>query len=606
MTTRTARTSRRKATPPLAAATPDTVAPPPGRAEAELHIPLSSRAVFWRPRFAAPAPELEYLPFLFWLVETIRPERSVQIGLGSGVGYLALCQAVERLGNDGSCLGIGRPGTTPLLSPAARHEHEINYTDFSRLIAADPATMTPQGQGGQIDLLIVGMPLDDELVAALHDGWLPQLSPRGVVVLLRDPAEDQLGLPAKALLARLQRPGEHVILDHGHASTLLCALAGPDQPDRLQRLAWLEPGSPGFLVAAQVFQRLGRSLVDAQSSQALRTELDGLTQEATELRERLAKVTSSWNRARDALEAAQKADVTQAEVLAMTQARLADTEVRLRQHDDTVIPELQRQLAATGEALAAQTTAHEQRLATLKTETAAQAAALAAQLDRAERDHAAALTSQATAHEQELAARIDDIAILATSHAETLDQARRDHAADLARQQDELALLDQRRQQELADREAANAALATQLDQARRDHAAELARLQAVLTSQATAHEQEMSARIDDIAILVANHAETLDQVRRDHAAELTRLGVESGRLKRDLAARAGEMTVLKKAHTAALAAQTAHYTKLLETERAHFRTSTSWRLTRPVRAVGGLLRRDPADDSADGGPQQG
>ena len=40
----------------------------PARGE-DLHIPLSSQALFWRPHHPAASPALGQLPFVFWLIE---------------------------------------------------------------------------------------------------------------------------------------------------------------------------------------------------------------------------------------------------------------------------------------------------------------------------------------------------------------------------------------------------------------------------------------------------------------------------------------------------------------------------------------------------------
>ena len=78
----------------------------PATAADDLLPPRATRALFWRPRMLEDAPWILHAPFAFWLVETCRPRRIVELGLGRGVSYFAFCQAVDKLALEARCVGI--------------------------------------------------------------------------------------------------------------------------------------------------------------------------------------------------------------------------------------------------------------------------------------------------------------------------------------------------------------------------------------------------------------------------------------------------------------------------------------------------------------------
>lgn len=68
--------------------------PPPMPEDAVLSSSVI-KPMLLRPRFMKESDLLLHLPFLFWLVNAVRPARSAVLGLGNGVAFLALCQAIE-------------------------------------------------------------------------------------------------------------------------------------------------------------------------------------------------------------------------------------------------------------------------------------------------------------------------------------------------------------------------------------------------------------------------------------------------------------------------------------------------------------------------------
>lgn len=227
-------------------------------------LPLPSRAIFWKPRHACASPVLAHLPFLFWVMEAVRPDTVVQIGLGDGVGFMALCQAIDKLGLEAMCMGIDcLPDSAPRQDMLLA-DHACLYSDFS-FIVTDPPDRAPRHlENASVDLLVIDACLDDALLEQLRTRWEPLLSARAVV-MLHDPRTNAAAPGAQAYLDMLRH--EHPSIAFPQAARGLdVVLRGPDQPDRMVRFAGLEPGMAGYLTTRQVFMRLGEALEQDQQS----------------------------------------------------------------------------------------------------------------------------------------------------------------------------------------------------------------------------------------------------------------------------------------------------------------------------------------------------
>jgi hypothetical protein len=62
--------------------------------------------MFWQPDYREASPWLEHLPFLFWLVEALRPQQAVGLGVES-VAHFAVCQSASRLRLGTRCFMVG-------------------------------------------------------------------------------------------------------------------------------------------------------------------------------------------------------------------------------------------------------------------------------------------------------------------------------------------------------------------------------------------------------------------------------------------------------------------------------------------------------------------
>ncbi len=199
--------------------------------------------------FHPDSPFLRQVPFLFWLVETLRPSSIVEVGVTDGVTYMAACQAVERLGLDASCRGAGAWAGGDV--PADLRSHEAGrYAGISRLEAGDGERLLAALPERSVDLLVIGPaaePSAEDVVS-----WLDRLSSRGVVLLT---ATGPDGSPERRL---------HETFAAGRATIELqlapgaaAVLVGPAVPDLLVEAAGLRFGTRAHAALNQLFARLG-------------------------------------------------------------------------------------------------------------------------------------------------------------------------------------------------------------------------------------------------------------------------------------------------------------------------------------------------------------
>ncbi len=289
----------------------------------ELHIPLSSRAVFWQPRHVSVSDELIHVPYLFWLMETTRPRKIVQIGLNEGVGFLAICQAVDKLNLEVPCIGIvpsyGEETALELPLPChLKEQHATHYGDFSYIeqLSADRAKALLNHD--EIDLLVVNTELSEALATRLMTIFQSCLSDRASVVFM---GEAKSGQPAVLTEFSAQHQSIRLQQDNQVIETIL---VGKNQPERLLRLSRLELGAPGALAARQVFSRLGQGLLNTERAKATKAELEKARSSVAMLEQELNSTEKDLVTLREECASAFAAEDDQFKQLAKLQAHLFD------------------------------------------------------------------------------------------------------------------------------------------------------------------------------------------------------------------------------------------------------------------------------------------
>lgn len=212
------------------------------------------------PRRVGPSDWLEHLPFVRWLVEVMRPETVVESGGRDGIGFCALCEAMERAEVDGLAVAVA-PGATDCMEAVVGKR----YGTFARILKSEPAQAAGRFGTDRIDLLCLRARDEADVPQAEIEAWRPFLSERAVVLV----AGTSRGGGAAALVETLRR--EHRVFDFVHGGGLAVAGLGGQLPPAVERLL-AEGGEPGTRRGLrETFARLGQACAMARELQALRS-----------------------------------------------------------------------------------------------------------------------------------------------------------------------------------------------------------------------------------------------------------------------------------------------------------------------------------------------
>lgn len=520
----------------------------------DLLTPLSSRVLFWQPRFVLGSDAVHSLPYLFWLVETLRPARMVQIGIGDGVSYLGLCQAVDKLGLDTMCLGLDWPMRDKPVAGGFAEHHASHYSDVSRVLSEDPATAFRHLRSGGIDLLVVQAPLDAGLAETLRAHWHPLLSEQAVLVFLGADLNSPDPQVREFLAAFLTRcPVVELEIEAG---TTLTVLLGADQPERLSRLAALEMGRPGYAEARQVFARLGTGLRQEQLAKFRTLELKKIKATLSETEARIAERDQAVSSATAEAKAALEAEAETAALMASLQARIFDLETTLQD----------------------QAAAHALSLETAR----AEAAAALQESEEKRKAHWRNLTAQAEARSK-AEARITELTQKAAQLAQALDaETTRAKAADARARTAQEGLI------------ADIAALTRHFEAEQASILATLTAEQAKLSAQ-TIHVRTLTSELEAFQSAHKTALAEAATERENRAAAQDQLAARDGALRR-LQQRLDVAQDKRTQHWHKLEAETARRVALeaslaeAEARIIALEGSTSWKVTKPLRKIRGIV----------------
>lgn len=132
---------------------------------------------------------VENIPFAFDLVNKVKPDIIVELGVHYGDSYFAFCQAIKKLGLDTSIFGIdifegddltGYYGTE--VYKQVSQYNEEHYKDFSTLICNYFDLALPQFKDSSIDILHIDG--SHYYVDVKHDfeTWLTKVNKGGIIL----------------------------------------------------------------------------------------------------------------------------------------------------------------------------------------------------------------------------------------------------------------------------------------------------------------------------------------------------------------------------------------------------------------------------------------
>lgn len=305
--------------------------------------------MFWQPDYREASPWLEHLPFLFWLVEALRPQQAVGLGVES-VAHFAVCQAASRLRLGTRCFMVGvheEDAASKQDAEAIRAYAADHFSTISQWLEATPIRAIDQFDEGSIDLLLLHVEADDNSVDYLLDRWLSKLSTQGVVVV-PGVARREPGCLVFRAFETLKARYPHFVFHH--AGGLGIIAVGDNLPPLLKNLLSSLESAASTQVVQDVFARLGRSCQDKVTvrhqqalSQALETRVNeqasnlaAAEQRVNEQEEHLQQVGEERDKLKARLE-------QQESRFAQERGRLAERVSSLEEFNDELKKELMRQ-----------------------------------------------------------------------------------------------------------------------------------------------------------------------------------------------------------------------------------------------------------------------
>lgn len=208
----------------------------------DFELPLARCAWLEPHNLSSPAPWAGHIPFAAWLMAATRPRTLVELGVYSGISYLAFCQAAVAYGVSLRAWGVdtwqgdehaGHYGQRIL--DTLRAQHDAPYGAFSTLLQKTFDQALADIPDGSVDLLHIDGLHTYEAVRHDFESWQCKLSERAVVLFHDiEVRRDDFGVwrfwdEIKQRFASLtfeHSNGLGVLLVGEHASELLRKLAG--------------------------------------------------------------------------------------------------------------------------------------------------------------------------------------------------------------------------------------------------------------------------------------------------------------------------------------------------------------------------------------------
>ncbi len=165
---------------------------------------------------------IEHLPFMFWMIDALRPSSFVELGTHNGASYCAACEAVRALALDCRCYAVdtwrgdehaGFYGEE--VWEDLRSHHDVRYSAFSRLVRSTFDEAVAHFPDNSIDLLHIDGLHSYEAVQHDFDTWRPKLS-ENAVVMLHDTNVRERGFGVFRLWAEVAAGRPHFEFLHGH------------------------------------------------------------------------------------------------------------------------------------------------------------------------------------------------------------------------------------------------------------------------------------------------------------------------------------------------------------------------------------------------------
>jgi len=179
-------------------------------------------------------------PFVFWLIDVLRPRTFVELGTHNGFSYFAVCQAIQSLDLETKCYAVDHwkgdehAGTyDESVFRSVKRYNDTHYSAFSQLVRSSFDAALPHFNDGSVDLLHIDGRHYYNDVKHDFETWLPKLSECGVA-LFHDTNVRERGFGVHRYWLELSKRFPSFEFAHSHGLGVLAV--GNSLPDRLQIL----------------------------------------------------------------------------------------------------------------------------------------------------------------------------------------------------------------------------------------------------------------------------------------------------------------------------------------------------------------------------------
>lgn len=131
---------------------------------------------------------ISHIPFAFFIMDYLKPNIFVELGVHTGNSYFAFCQAVQKIESNTKCYGIDHwEGDEHLGYHNGKFFNDVNnynikYENFSTLIRSDFNEAVHQFQDNSIDLLHIDGHHSYDSVKNDFVTWIQKMSKKGIIL----------------------------------------------------------------------------------------------------------------------------------------------------------------------------------------------------------------------------------------------------------------------------------------------------------------------------------------------------------------------------------------------------------------------------------------
>lgn len=273
-----------------------------------------SAASFWPVKEISVSAWVEHAPFVFWLMDTMRPASVVELGTHTGYSFFAMCQAAKALGLDTELYAVDTwegdvhaGAYEDSVYDAVKAVADRDYPEHAHLVRATFDDARTQFPDHSVDLVHVDGRHFYEDARHDVDTYLSALSDKGVMIL-HDIVVHERDFGVHQVWEELKAQYDTFAFEH--CNGLGVVAVGPEAAAKVRALTQLPEGGQVASLVRAAYARLGAAvptpwLIDDPAVGAALARLPELEQDLDQTRRELATVGGELATTRARLQAAQ-------------------------------------------------------------------------------------------------------------------------------------------------------------------------------------------------------------------------------------------------------------------------------------------------------------